>query len=148
VVVLGLGMAVSVAPLTTAVMGAVDSRHAGVASGINNAVSRTAGLVAVAAFGLLALGVFGRSLDGRMRAIDTPPAVRAAMEAQRIRLAEARPPAGLNPAARTALDRAVDLAFVDAFRWVMLLAATLAVLSAAAAWLMIRDERRPAGPAA
>jgi EmrB/QacA subfamily drug resistance transporter len=142
VVVLGLGLAVSVAPLTTAVMGAVDSRHAGVASGINNAMSRTAGLVAVAAFGLVALGVFGRSLDGRMEAMRTPPAVRAAMEAQRIRLADAEPPAGMDEAGRAAMERAVDLSFVTAFRWLMLLAACLAVASAAAAWGMIRDEER------
>jgi EmrB/QacA subfamily drug resistance transporter len=140
VVVLGLGMAISVAPLTTAVMGAVEDRHAGVASGINNAVSRTAGLVAVAAFGLVALGAFGRSLDGRTRAMRVPADVAAAMAAQRIRLADAEPPAGLSAAARTALERAVDLAFVDAFRRVMLLAAFLAVLSALAGWMMIRDR--------
>ena len=143
IVVLGLGMAVSVAPLTTSVMGAVESRHAGVASGINNAVSRTASLVAVAAFGLLALGVFGRSLDGRMEAMRTPPEIRAAMEMQRIRLADAEPPRGINPAGRAALERAVDLSFVAAFRWVMLVSAGLAVASAAAAWLLIRDEPRP-----
>lgn len=140
---LGLGLAVSVAPLTTAVMGAVDSRHAGVASGINNAVSRTAALVAVAAFGLLALGVFGRSLEGRMEALRAPPPVRAAMDAQRIRLAEAHPPAWMDAAGRAALERAVDLSFVDAFRWVMLVSAALAVASAAAAWVMIRDDPRP-----
>ncbi len=142
IVVLGLGLAVSVAPLTTAVMGAVDSRHAGVASGINNAVSRTAALVAVAAFGLLALGVFGRSLEGRMEAMRLPAPVRAAMDAQRIRLAEAEPPAGMDAAARAALERAVDLSFVDAFRWVMMVSAALAVASGAAAWVMIRDEER------
>jgi EmrB/QacA subfamily drug resistance transporter len=142
VVVLGLGMAVSVAPLTTAVMGAVESRHAGVASGINNAVSRTASLVAVAAFGLLALGGFGRSMDGRMEALRAPAEVRAAMMAQRIRLAEAEAPAGMDAAGRAMIDRAVDLSFVDAFRWVMLVAAGLAVASAGAAWGMIRDEER------
>lgn len=151
VVVLGLGMAISVAPLTTAVMGAVESRHAGIASGINNAVSRTASLVAVAAFGLVALGVFGRSLDGRMEAMGTPPVVRAAMDAQRIRLAEAKPPASVGAAERAALERAVDHSFVDAFRWVMLIAAGLATASAAVAWTMIRDQPRadtPRGPPA
>src|SRR5207245_9662754 len=71
VVVLAFGMAITVAPLTTTVMGAADPRHAGAASGVNNAVSRVAGLLAIAVFGV----VLARTFDARVR----PPLDRLAL---------------------------------------------------------------------
>jgi len=69
VVVLGTGMSISVAPLTTAVLGAVDARRTGIASGINNAVARTAGLLAIAILGIVAVFTFSASLDSNLSAI-------------------------------------------------------------------------------
>src|SRR6266496_5936321 len=75
---LGAGMAITVAPLTTTVMTSIDDeRHAGAASGINNAISRVAGLLAIALFGTISVFVFARALDVRLAPEDA--AVRSAM---------------------------------------------------------------------
>jgi EmrB/QacA subfamily drug resistance transporter len=147
VVVLGLGMAVSVAPLTTTVMGAVPVRHAGLASGINNAVARVASLLAVAAFGLAVLGAFERGLDRRLARLELPPGARAAIAAQRLKLAAAQVPGDLDAGARARARRAIAESFVDGFRLSTLLGAALALLSAAAAALTI-DGRAAAPPRA
>ena len=135
--VLGLGMAVAVAPLTTTVMGAVADRHAGVASGINNAVSRVAGTLAVALLGAVAVDVFGAALQERLAQLDIPPAVRSALDAEVPRLAEAEPPPQVDGADRQALALALDQSFVSSFRVVMLAAASLALLAALCARLTI-----------
>lgn len=62
VLMFGLGLAATVAPLTSAVLGSIDGRHAGVASAVNNAIARIAGLIAIAAVGLISNSIV--SLDG------------------------------------------------------------------------------------
>jgi EmrB/QacA subfamily drug resistance transporter len=141
VIVLGIGMTISVAPLTTTVMSAVEERHAGLASGINNAVSRTAGLLAVAALGVILLGVFSGGLDRRLGPLDLPPAARQALAAERNRLAAIAVPAALDAGTRERVRTAVDESFVAGFRAVMIVAAGLALLaSASAAWLIREPE--------
>ncbi|HEY2404430.1 MAG TPA: MFS transporter [Polyangiaceae bacterium] len=135
--VLGLGMAVTIAPLTTTVMNAVDERRAGLASGVNNAVSRTAGLIAVAALGIVFYRVFANSLDDALSAIHPPSALREAIGQQRMRLAAIELPSGATPTERAPLEHAIKLAFLRGFRVVTLIAAALALISGlcAAVWL-------------
>jgi EmrB/QacA subfamily drug resistance transporter len=145
ITVLGFGMAVTVAPLTTAVMGAVGPERAGVASGINNAVSRTASLLSIAVFGLVAYERFSRSLMKRLDALGLPPEVRQVLAEERKKLAGASVPASLPEDLRRGVRAAIDSSFVDAFRVVMMLAAGLAVASSITAFLLIGREQARAG---
>lgn len=144
VVVLGLGMAVSIAPLTTVVMSAVGARQAGLASGVNNAVSRVAGLVAVAAFGIVLSLAFERGLSTRLAELALPPDVPERIRASANRLGALEPPPGLGAQGAAAVRTAVAHAFVGGFRLVMTLAAALAAAAALTAALTLG---RPAGAA-
>jgi len=143
VIVLGFGMTVTVAPLTTTVMNAVGPDLAGVASGVNNAVSRAAAVLAIAVFGAIMAWAFDAALADNLRGMGASAQVSAFLEGERSKLAGAALPPGVDAATAAAVKRAVAESFVTGFRWVMLLSAGLAVLSASSAWLMIRR-----GPAA
>jgi len=132
VMVLGFGMAITVAPLTTAVMGAVDQRRAGIASGINNAVSRVAALLAIAVFGVVLSAEFNRQLDRRIG--DLPADVQQSINTQRPKLAGA---GTHDEHAR----RVIQESFVSGYRRVLLGAAALAVASALAAGLLMKEDR-------
>lgn len=136
-VVLGLGMAVSVAPLTTVVMGAVDQDHAGTASGINNAVARVAGLLSIAILGAAMLSAFSFRLNRDLSKLPLAPAVRLDLQSNEINLAAMKVPPDVDSSIASSIKLSIDRAFVFAFRFVMLLCAGLAVTSAAFAWRMI-----------
>jgi hypothetical protein len=129
VVVLGAGMAVTVAPLTTTAMGAVDPRHAGVASGINNAVARVAGLLAIAVFGVLLARAFEAQVKPALDGIGLNASARLAIDQELPKMAGADVDAAstLDPAQRATVRRAIDHSFVSAFRLVMLAATALAI---------------------
>jgi EmrB/QacA subfamily drug resistance transporter len=141
VVVLGLGMAITVAPLTTTVMSSVGEEQAGVASGINNAVSRTAGLLAIAVFGVMMLHAFSLTLARRMNEIPVDERLKHEVYEQRVKLAGLELPPSSDSVAREQLKGAVADSFVFGFRVIMFTSAALALASAASAWLFIRKSR-------
>ncbi len=142
VAVLGLGMAISVAPLTTVVMGSVSPARAGVASGVNNAVARTAGLVAIAVFGIVMLHVFKNQLDQRLAAAGPSSSAAQSVQKQSNKLAAIEIPVDQNAEAQQSLRRAVDESFVSGFRAVMVAGAVLAAASALTAVLLIKTPAR------
>ena len=145
-VVLGIGIAITVPPLTTAVMSAVPQQQAGTASGINNAVARTAGLIAIAVFGVIVTTVFNRELTSQLDAMSTlSQATRQAVDAQRLDLAAAHPPEGTTPDTAAAIDEAIDASFVAGFRVAMLIGAAMALLGAAAAWRLVEGKSAKPG---
>jgi EmrB/QacA subfamily drug resistance transporter len=133
VLVLGFGMAISVAPLTTTVMNSVEQQHAGIASGINNAVSRIAALLAVAVFGAMLSGVFQSALGRNLETLSLPPTARAEIESQRSKLAAI-------PTKDVRAEQAIRASFISGFRAIAWAAVALAVASSLSAAALVSNE--------
>ncbi len=144
VAVLGFGMSIVVAPLTTTAMTAVETQHAGVASGVNNAVARVAGLIAIALFGIVLVRTFNARVGPALDQLGPSAAARAAINRELPKLAGADITASMESAQPGRARRVIDESFVSAFRSVMI-AATVLALGAAVAGGLIR-ERRPRAP--
>jgi hypothetical protein len=121
-------------------MNSVKQSHAGIASGINNAVSRTAGLLAVAVLGVIMFQTFNACLDQRLYPINVPQQVRDELGAERIKLAAMQVPAGLNDDTKLAIKQAIDECFISGFRRVTLIGAALAFGSSLIALVMLRGR--------
>jgi MFS family permease len=145
VIVLGLGMAVTVAPLTTVVMNSVSQKRVGAASGINNAIARVAGVLAIAILGIVMVKVFGSELNRRLDHLSLSPGTQQQLRDGEIRLAGLQAPAGLEPEVQRTIQNYIDLAFVSGFRVVMLICSALSVAGSGVALVMIKT-RRGAGP--
>ena len=143
IVLLGLGMATSVAPLTTVVMTSLSADRAGVASGINNAVARVAALLAIAIFGMVMLHAFNSARDRRLDDMRLPAEAQRQLDNDRAKLAATEAPPMLDPETAASVRRTIADSFIVGFRWALTLAAALAVLGALMAWLVI--ENRPQG---
>lgn len=140
VVALGLGMGITVAPLTTAVMSAVPTNDAGVASAVNNDVTRSAQVLALASLGGVALLTFNLALHGELASLPLPDAARQAVLAGSGQLGHTPIPSGLDRALQAGVQHAIALAFVDMFRVVALIGAGLALLSALLSWLFVQSR--------
>ena len=139
IVVLGIGMAITVAPLTTTVMSAVRSTHSGMASGINNAVSRVAGLLAIAVLGVVLSRSFESRIMPQLDRLAIPATAHDAVSRELHKLAGAQVDSipSLPNDLRPAVHEAVESSFGYAFRVVMFWVAALAVASAVVGAAMI-----------
>ena len=142
VLIFAVGLALTVAPLTTAVLSALGPRHAGIASGVNSAISRFGGLVAVAILPALSLAGFSHGLEQRLSTPPLPPAVRAAVLAERAEQGALSPPPRLSLDERALIRAAVRESFADGFRWVMLVCALLLFAGAAISFVELKPSAR------
>jgi EmrB/QacA subfamily drug resistance transporter len=135
--VLGLGMAITVAPLTTVVMGSVDQQHAGAASGINNAVARVAGVLAIAVLGSAMIRTFDSHLERGLAKMRLPSNVIEELRSREGELHRMEPPQGLDANIVSAIRGVISESFMAGFRLVLFCCAGLSIGSVVvAAWLI------------
>ncbi|MBE0481130.1 MAG: MFS transporter [Dehalococcoidia bacterium] len=144
-VLLGIGMALVIAPLTRSAL-AVEPEFTGAASGVNNAVSRVAALLAVAVLGVVMVSFFASNLAGRLENSPLDEEERAVILDQADRLGGIDIPAGFTEEARAAAERIIRESFVYAFRWSMAVTAAVALSAAAVSFSLIRDPPRKLPP--
>jgi EmrB/QacA subfamily drug resistance transporter len=139
----GLGLSMTVAPLTTTVLDSVEERHVGVASGVNNAVARVAGLLAIAVLGAVISAQFSSALDEKLAGRPLPAEASAAIDEAK----EQPLSGGVEGDVPSAVDDELDAAVTDssesAFGLGMLIAAGLMALGGAVALIGVRNPERP-----
>lgn len=141
ILVFALGLAATVAPLTATVLGSVDTGHSGLASGINNAVSRVASLLAIAAIGAVVANAFANRLDSNLRGHRLSPQAAAVVAQDRTR-ALVTTVSGVPPPERAEVHSALVNASVYAFRVSVVIAAALSVLGGLVSLVGIENPRR------
>lgn len=134
---MGLGVALSFAPLNTTVMSSVDRSDAGTASGVNKAVSRLSGMLSVALLGALAISLFGGQLTSRMEKQNVPQEIQQQMLKEKTSLAKADVPEDIPTETQEVLEKSIKESFLSSFRIVMFVSAGLVFLGAVCAIFMI-----------
>lgn len=140
IVVFGLGMSFTVAPLTATVMGAVSDHFSGTASGINNALSRIAGVFANAIFGALAVLFFSGSLKQELKALPLNDAGKQEVMQQAGELGNAKAPASLSEGEKQAVVRLYHNSFISAYKKIMRISGILGFLGALMSVIFIRNS--------
>jgi EmrB/QacA subfamily drug resistance transporter len=140
VLVLGLGMSFTVAPLTTAVMGSVSDHFSGTASGVNNAVSRIANVFANAIFGALAVLLFSGALQQELKQMPLKPKDKQAVMASAVNLGNARVPKGIDQSHKAIVTKAFHQSFINTYAMILRIASGLAFLGALMAFIFIRNS--------
>ena len=138
----GLGMAVTVAPLSAAVMGSIGDELSGTASGVNNAVSRIAGVLFLAVLGAVAVAIFPPAWQAATATLNLTMDQRSFLASEAVRMAGADLPKGLDSSVAAQVHEAVRIAFVSTWRVVLASCAALSLLAAAAGWLLVRPISR------
>lgn len=141
VLVLGLGMSFTVAPLTTTVMSSVGDQFSGAASGINNAMTRISGVFANAIFGALAVLFFSGTLQDKIKDLPLGAGEKQEIMAEAVNLGNAKVPASLHTAAdRAVVEKAYHTSFIDAYARILRISAALAFLGALMSFLFIKNK--------
>jgi EmrB/QacA subfamily drug resistance transporter len=140
--IFGLGMAFTVAPLTSTVMGSVSEQYSGISSGINNAITRIAQVFAYAILGALAVIVFSNRLDREIKPIRLSVTERAQVMNEAGNLGNARVPVTVKPQEKILVNKAYHTGFIHAFRLIIRLSAACAFTGALMALLLIKPGKR------
>ena len=126
---LGIGMGIVIAPLTTTVMASVKAHHEGIASGINNTVARMAGLLSIAVLGTFMIISFKNNLEVKIDNLKIPAAKKVELIKDSNKLAETHSPEGLSKKDSSLIVRNVKKSFVTSFNMVIIISAILCLLS-------------------
>ena len=140
--VFGLGLSITVAPLTSTVLADADDSNAGIASGVNNAIARVAGLVAIAAVGAVVAASFGSRLEDEVGDQATQPEVAAAVEEAKDQPLAAVEVEGVPEDVQASVQEAARDASVGAFRVGVWIATALVALGGILGLVGIRNPRR------
>lgn len=140
-ILFGLGMALVIAPLTKSAL-AVNSKFSGAASGVNNAVARIAGFLAVALLGVVVLAIFKMQLIQHLNSSQMSGSAKQQILIQENRLAGIEIPSGFSLESKTITQNAIEDSFIYGFKWAMAINALLAFLSALVSFILIRPQKK------